>query len=84
MLTPYHTKQKSRKTPQKLPKIIKTGKKHKNGSKSKFPHCPIFKFFVVTRGIIPEKMPPVLDPVNFFWVFSVLGPCEPAERRRKI
>ena len=54
----------------------KNGKKHKNGSKSKFPHCPIFKFFVVTRGIIPEKMPPVLDPVNFFWVFSLLGPCE--------
>ena len=75
MLTPHHTKQKSRKTPQKLPKIIKTGKKHKNGSKSKFPHCPIFKFFVVIRDVIPEKMPPILDPVNFFWVFSLLGHC---------
>ena len=42
---------------------------------SKFPRCPIFNFFVVTREVICQKMAPILDPVNFFWVFSLLSHC---------
>ena len=53
----------------------KWAKNDKNGSKSKFPRCPIFKFFVVTREVIPEKMPPILDSINFFWVLTLLGHC---------
>ena len=37
--------------------------------------CPIFKFFVVTREVIPEKMPPILDSINFFGVLTLLGHC---------
>ena len=51
----------------------KWAKNDKNGSKSKFPRCPIFKFFVVTREVIPEKMPPILDSINFFGVLTLLG-----------
>ena len=52
----------------------KWAKNDKNGSKSKFPRCPIFKFFVVTREVIPEKMPPILDSMNFFWVLTPFRP----------
>ena len=54
----------------------KWAKNDKNGSKSKFPRCPIFKFFVVNREVIPEKMAPILDSINFFWVLTLLGHCE--------
>ena len=50
-------------------------KSEKKGPNSKSPRCPIFKFFVVTREVIFPKMAPILDPVNFFGVFSLLGPC---------
>ena len=50
-------------------------KSEKKGPNSKSPHCPIFKFFVVTREVICQKMAPILDPVNFFGVFSLLGHC---------
>ena len=50
-------------------------KSEKKGPNSKFPRCPFFKFFVVTREVICQKMAPILDPVNFFWVFSLLGSC---------
>ena len=46
-------------------------KSEKNSIFSKFPRCPIFNFFVVTREVICQKMAPILDPVNFFWVFSL-------------
>ena len=52
-------------------------KSEKKGPNSKFPRCPIFKFFVVTREVICQKMAPILDPVNFFWVFSLLSHCGP-------
>ena len=53
----------------------KWAKNDKNGSKSKFPHSPIFKFFVVIREVIPEKMAPISDSINFFWVLSLLSHC---------
>ena len=40
-------------------------KSEKKGPNSKFPRCPIFKFFVVTRELICQKMAPILDPVIF-------------------
>ena len=43
---------------------------------SKRARCPIFKYFVVTREVICQKMAPILDPVNFFWVFSLISHCE--------
>ena len=69
----------------------KWAKNDKNGSKSKFPRCPIFKFFVVIREVIPEKMAPISDSMNFFWVLSLLSHCgvllkrsEPSSRTRAI
>ena len=50
-------------------------KSEKKGPNSKSPRCPIFKFFVVTREVICQKVAPIWDPVNFFWVFSLLGHC---------
>ena len=32
-----------------------------------------FQFFVVIREAILQKMAPILDPVNFFWVLILLG-----------
>ena len=46
------------------------------GPNSKRARCPIFKFFVVTREVICRKMAPILELVNFFWVFSLLSHCE--------
>ena len=50
-------------------------KSEKKGPNSKRARCPIFKLFVVTREVIFPKMAPILDPVNFFGVFSLLGHC---------
>ena len=55
-------------------------KSEKKGPNSKSPRCPIFKFFVVTREVICQKMAPILDPVNFFWVFSLISHCGPASK----
>merc|ERR1712055_1173975 len=41
--------------------------KNKNANFSKSPHGPIFKFCVVIREVILQKMAPILDPFNFFW-----------------
>ena len=30
---------------------------------------------MVTREVICQKMAPILDPVNFFWVLILLGHC---------
>ena len=67
--------QKNDESGPKRQKQPKTAPKHQNANFSKFPRCPIFKFFVVTREVICQKMAPILDPVNFFWVFSLLGHC---------
>ena len=56
-----------------------TRKSEKKGPNSKRARCPIFKFFVVTREVICQKMAPILDPVNIFGVFSLLGHCGKAE-----
>ena len=37
--------------------------------------CPIFKFCVAIREVILQKMAPILDPVNFFSVLTLLGHC---------
>ena len=50
-------------------------KSEKKGPNSKRARCPIFKFFVLTREVIFPKMAPILDPVNFFWVFSLISHC---------
>ena len=52
-------------------------KSEKKGPNSKSPRCPIFKFFVVAREGIFPKMTPILDPVNFFGVFSLISHCVP-------
>jgi len=49
--------------------------KNKNANFSKSPHGPIFKFCVVIREAILQKMAPILDPVNFFSVLTLLGHC---------
>ena len=49
--------------------------KNKNANFSKSPHGPIFKFCVVIREAILQKMAPILAPVNFFLFFSLLGNC---------
>ena len=41
----------------------------------KSPHGPIFNFFVVIREVILQEMAPILDPVNFFSVLTLLGNC---------
>ena len=51
-------------------------KSEKKGLNSKSPRCPIFKFFVVTREFICQKMSPILDPVYFFGVFSLISHCD--------
>ena len=53
----------------KRQKQPKTAQKHKNANFSKFPRCPNFKFFVVFREVICQKLALILDPVNFLWVF---------------
>ena len=35
----------------------------------------IFNFFVVIREVILQKMAPILDPVNFFSVLTLLADC---------
>ena len=50
--------------------------KNKNANFSKSPHGPIFKFCVVIREAILQKMAPILDPVNFFSVLTLLDDCE--------
>ena len=49
--------------------------KNKNANFSKSPHGPIFKFCVVIREAILQKMAPILDPVNFFSVLTLLADC---------
>ena len=50
--------------------------KNKNANFSKSPHGPIFKFFVVIREVILQKMAPILALVNFFSsVLTLLGDC---------
>ena len=49
--------------------------KNKNANFSKSPHGPIFKFCVVIREAILQKMAPILDPVNFFSVLTLLDDC---------
>ena len=44
--------------------------KNKNANFSKSPHGPIFKFFVVIREVILQKMAPILAPVNIFFGFD--------------
>ena len=50
--------------------------KNKNANFSKRAHGPIFKFCVVIREAILQKMAPVLDPVNFFSVLTLLDDCD--------
>ena len=45
--------------------------KNKNANFSKSPNGPIFNFFVV----ILQKMAPILAPVNFFSVLTLIGHC---------
>ena len=52
--------------------------KNKNANFSKSPHGPIFKFCVVIREVILQKMAPILDPVNFFSVLTLLADCDRA------
>ena len=49
--------------------------KNKNANFSKRARCPIFKFCVVIREAILQKMAPILDPVNFFSFLTLLGHC---------
>ena len=49
--------------------------KNKNANFSKSPHGPIFKFCVVIREAILQKMAPILDPVNFFSVLTLISHC---------
>ena len=49
--------------------------KNKNANFSKSPHGPIFKFFVVIREVILQKMAPILAPVNFVSVLTLIGNC---------
>ena len=44
--------------------------KNKNANFSKSARCPVFKFFVVIREVILQKMAPILAPVNFFFGFD--------------
>ena len=59
-----------------LESVFLMRKSEKKGPNSKRARCPIFNFFVLTRGVICQKMAPILDPVNFFWVFSLISHCE--------
>ena len=58
-----------------LESVFLMRKNEKKGLNSKSPRCPIFKFFVVTREVIFPKMAPILDQVNFLWVFSLKSHC---------
>ena len=49
--------------------------KNKNANFSKSPHGPIFKFCVVIREAILQKMAPILAPVNFFSFLTLIGDC---------
>ena len=49
--------------------------KNKNANFSKSPHGPIFKFCVVIREVILQKISLILDPVNFFSVLTLLADC---------
>ena len=53
--------------------------KNKNANFSKSPHGPIFKFCVVIREAILQKMAPILDPVNFFSFLTLLADCDPPQ-----
>ena len=50
---------------------------NKNANFSKRAHGPIFKFCVVIREVILPKMAPILDPVNFFSVLTLISHCAP-------
>ena len=73
MLTTHHTKQKSRKMPQKLPKIIKIGKKHKNGLFSKSPQQMLEILKKIGSPNIIELKFQSLQMVNFWVEIFVLG-----------
>ena len=49
--------------------------KNKNANFSKRARCPIFKFCVVIREVILQKMAPILAPVNFFSVLTLISHC---------
>ena len=49
--------------------------KNKNANFSKRARCPILNFLVVIREVILQKMAPILAPVNFFSVLTLLGNC---------
>ena len=49
--------------------------KNKNANFSRSPHGPIFKFFVVIREVILQKMAPILAPVNSYSVLTLIGNC---------
>ena len=49
--------------------------KNKYANFSESPHGPIFKFCVVIREVILQKMALILDPVNFFSVLTLLADC---------
>ena len=51
--------------------------KNQNANFSKRARCPILKFLVVIREVILQKMAPILAPVNFFSVLTLLGNCGP-------
>ena len=49
--------------------------KNKNANFSKRARCPIFKFFLVIREVILQKMAPISAPVNFFSVLTLISHC---------
>ena len=53
----------------------KWAKNDKNANFSKFPSCPIFKFFVMTREVICQILAPINRPGQFLWVLILLGDC---------
>ena len=56
-------------------------KSEKKGPNSKRARCLIFKFFVVTREVICQKMAPILDLVIFFG-FSAFKAAVPEKSDR--
>ena len=56
--------------------------KNQNSNFSKRARCPILKFLVVIREVILQKMAPILAPVIFFSVFSLISHCAPYVLKR--
>ena len=49
--------------------------KNQNANFTKRAHCPILNFLVVIREVILQKMAPILAPVNFVSVLTLIGNC---------